>query len=149
MFLFKIICNNCHYSSSSFDIFWDLSLSVPTKYIRFPEKSCNIEECIRIFGESEILEGDEKFFCRECKNLQTATKYLKISKFPKILVIQLKRFSYTMEGKKTKIDNKIFYPELISLESLKGDCVERSKGAKFSYKLISSCIHISSINIIS
>ncbi|XP_063799588.1 ubiquitin carboxyl-terminal hydrolase 2 isoform X2 [Pseudophryne corroboree] len=85
----SLTCTECGYCSTVFDPFWDLSLPIAKKCI--PEVS--LMDCIRLFTKEDVLEGDEKPTCCRCKARRRCTKKFTIQRFPKILVLHLKRFS--------------------------------------------------------
>ena len=72
-------------------------------------KACNVEDCLRSFTDEEILDGRENYFCSKCKNHTKATKTLRVQRFPKILVLHLKRFSFT-EFSREKIRTNVSFP---------------------------------------
>uniref|UniRef100_A0A8C9WNU0 Ubiquitin carboxyl-terminal hydrolase n=1 Tax=Scleropages formosus TaxID=113540 RepID=A0A8C9WNU0_SCLFO len=67
-----LTCSECGYCSTVFDPFWDLSLPI---------------------AKSRGCDGDEKPTCHRCKARRKCTKKFTIQKFPRILVLHLKRFS--------------------------------------------------------
>ena len=76
---------------------------------------------IELFLGEETLSDD--FFCSKCKRklfiiseLRESTKKLAIFRLPKVLVIQLKRFSYG-KWRKEKINTKINFPNELDLRS--------------------------------
>nr|CAI5844902.1 unnamed protein product [Callosobruchus analis] len=81
-------CTFCGHSSVTFDPFWDLSLPIPQR-----TGLLRLSQCLDSFTREETLDGDEKPTCSKCKERRKCTKSLSIHKFPKILVIHLKRFS--------------------------------------------------------
>nr|CAH7749099.1 unnamed protein product [Callosobruchus chinensis] len=81
-------CTFCGHSSVTFDPFWDLSLPMPQR-----TGLLRLSQCLDSFTREETLDGDEKPTCSKCKERRKCTKSLSIHKFPKILVIHLKRFS--------------------------------------------------------
>ncbi|XP_069803908.1 ubiquitin carboxyl-terminal hydrolase 2 isoform X1 [Dendropsophus ebraccatus] len=85
----SLTCTECGYCSTVFDPFWDLSLPIAKKSV--PEVS--LMDCIRLFTKEDVLDGDEKPTCCRCKARRRCTKKFTIQKFPKILVLHLKRFS--------------------------------------------------------
>ncbi|XP_067910269.1 ubiquitin carboxyl-terminal hydrolase 2-like isoform X2 [Heterodontus francisci] len=85
----SLTCSECGYCSTVFDPFWDLSLPISKK--GYSEVS--LMDCIRLFTKEDVLDGDEKPTCYRCKVRRKCTKKFTIQKFPKILVLHLKRFS--------------------------------------------------------
>ncbi|XP_008201637.1 ubiquitin carboxyl-terminal hydrolase 2 isoform X2 [Tribolium castaneum] len=81
-------CTHCGHCSVTFDPFWDLSLPIPQR-----AGQVRLAQCLDSFTREETLDGDEKPTCSKCKERRKCTKSFTIQKFPKILVIHLKRFS--------------------------------------------------------
>lgn len=104
-------CKRCGTESRAFDPFWDMSLPIP-KRSQVREKrfgglgglgraggggdaSCTIQDCLREFTEPEVLSGDDAFYCGKCKAHNPCDKLLQLYRCPEVLVLHLKRFSYT------------------------------------------------------
>ncbi|XP_072282021.1 ubiquitin carboxyl-terminal hydrolase 2 isoform X1 [Pyxicephalus adspersus] len=85
----SLTCSECGYCSTVFDPFWDLSLPIAKKSV----SEVSLMECIRLFTKEDVLDGDEKPTCCRCKVRRKCIKKFTIQKFPKILVLHLKRFS--------------------------------------------------------
>ena len=66
------------------------------------ENNLNLYNCIELFSSEEILEGDNKWYCNECKQFRDVVKKMDIYKSPYYLIIQIKRFN---ELKKMPYDN--------------------------------------------
>ncbi|XP_031632410.1 ubiquitin carboxyl-terminal hydrolase Usp2-like isoform X2 [Contarinia nasturtii] len=90
-------CTVCGNTSVTFDPFWDLSVPLPTS------SRCKLESCLDLFIKEEVLDGDEMPTCSKCKTRRKSTKSFTIQRFPKYLVIHLKRFSETRWSKLTNI----------------------------------------------
>ncbi|XP_069080956.1 ubiquitin carboxyl-terminal hydrolase 2 isoform X2 [Pleurodeles waltl] len=85
----SLTCTECGYCSTVFDPFWDLSLPIAKKGYQ----EVSLMDCMRLFTKEDILDGDEKPTCDRCKARRKCTKKFTVQKFPKILVLHLKRFS--------------------------------------------------------
>jgi len=97
-------CTVCGHCSVTFDPFWDLSLPIPGS----AGKSSSIKHCLDLFAKEEILDGDEKPTCSKCQTRRKCTKTFSIQKFPRILVLHLKRFS---PGERfRKLDGSVDFP---------------------------------------
>ncbi|KAG5843993.1 ubiquitin carboxyl-terminal hydrolase 2-like [Anguilla rostrata] len=85
----SLTCSDCGYCSTVFDPFWDLSLPIAKK----GSGEVSLMDCMRLFTKEDVLDGDEKPTCYRCKSRRKCMKKFTIQKFPKILVLHLKRFS--------------------------------------------------------
>ncbi|BFG01958.1 ubiquitin carboxyl-terminal hydrolase Usp2 [Drosophila madeirensis] len=94
-------CTTCGNTSVTFDPFWDLSVPLPSS------TRCKLEACLDLFIREEILDGDEMPTCSKCKTRRKCTKSFTIQRFPKYLVIHLKRFS---ETRWSKLSNIVEFP---------------------------------------
>ncbi|KAJ3096698.1 hypothetical protein HDU97_005638 [Phlyctochytrium planicorne] len=108
-----VTCLCCGCKSTTFDTFWDLSLPIP----KVPRGSaCSITDCLKEFAAEEVLE--QLYGCGQCKRGQKASKCLRLYRCPEVLVLHLKRFSYTIFAR-DKIETVITFPlSQLSLESI-------------------------------
>ncbi|XP_026476743.1 MATH and LRR domain-containing protein PFE0570w-like [Ctenocephalides felis] len=97
-------CTICGHSSVTFDPFWDLSLPIPSR-----TGQVRLNQCLELFTKEEVLDGDEKPTCSKCQVRRKCTKRFSVQKFPKILVIHLKRFSPT-ERFRGKLNSLVDFP---------------------------------------
>ncbi|RWS11041.1 ubiquitin carboxyl-terminal hydrolase 19-like protein [Dinothrombium tinctorium] len=72
----------------------------------------NLEECLQMFTEPEILSPQEAWYCPRCKEHREASKQLSLWRLPQLLVIQLKRFSFKSLMFREKIDKLVKFPIL-------------------------------------
>ncbi|XP_075245869.1 ubiquitin carboxyl-terminal hydrolase 2-like [Convolutriloba macropyga] len=104
-----LTCQVCGYESDTYDPYFDLSLPIPRKSINSSTIfNCSLDDCLREFTSKETLDGFDKPRCSKCKKPQPCTKQFTIEKFPRILVIHLKRFS--MRNRFSKLDTKVTFP---------------------------------------
>ncbi|XP_023587656.1 ubiquitin carboxyl-terminal hydrolase 11 isoform X1 [Trichechus manatus latirostris] len=68
-----------------------------------------LQECIELFTTVETLEKENPWYCPNCKQHQLATKKLDLWMLPEILIIHLKRFSYTKFSRE-KLDILVEFP---------------------------------------
>nr|XP_031830008.1 sericin 1 isoform X2 [Nomia melanderi] len=97
-------CTACDHVSVTLDPFWDLSLPIPAR-----SGTIKLSQCLEHFTREEVLDGDEKPTCSKCQMRRKCTKSFSIHKFPKILVIHLKRFS-PMERFRGKLNVTVDFP---------------------------------------
>ena len=100
-------CQKCFFSSKTFDPFLDLSLPIPKS------KQPKLKDCINLMFQEETLKNS--WICEKCKEKTEAYKKTQISRFPKYLIIQLKRFQYTPRPK--KLSTHIDFPYQLSSNS--------------------------------
>ncbi len=54
-----------------------------------------LSDCLKCFTKKEVLSDDDLWRCPKCKDFKKASKKLDLWLLPKVLIVQLKRFSYT------------------------------------------------------
>lgn len=91
-------CLVCANKSVTFEIFWDLSLPLPS-YSSYGS-NVTLTDILRNFTQEEILDNREKPRCSKCKMEQRMAKSYSFQKLPKYLVLHLKRFQTTNSYKK-------------------------------------------------
>ncbi|KAK2828383.1 hypothetical protein Q5P01_019417 [Channa striata] len=85
----SLTCTVCGFRSTVFDPFWDLSVPIAHKNLG----EVTLKDCLRLFTKEDVLDGEERPTCNKCKARRKCTKKFSIEKFPRILVLHLKRFS--------------------------------------------------------
>ena len=88
----RMECLSCHKTSTTYNSFMYLSLPVPSKKLK---GSVSLTHCLDAFLKDEIMEKDNAWKCPNCKTPRKSLKRLSIARLPPVLLIQLKRFSYS------------------------------------------------------
>lgn len=109
-------CIDVDYQSERVDKFLDFSLAIApfgqTKTMK------NLTECIEMFLQPEILNGDNKYFCEKFNQKVDAIKGLKFGRLPQIMSIQLKRFVYDFSGDyvvQKKLNDQVKVPMILDM----------------------------------
>ncbi|KAJ8458922.1 hypothetical protein OPV22_031848 [Ensete ventricosum] len=76
---------------------------------RRPQDSCTLYACLEAFLKEEPLGPEDMWFCPCCKKPQQASKKLDLWRLPEVLVIHLKRFSYS-RYMKNKLETLVDFP---------------------------------------
>ena len=93
----QVKCTECGHESNTHDVFLDLSLEI--------NKASTVVKALQRFTSSEYLDGANKYICPKQKQKVRAAKCMTIDKAPAVLVVQLKRFEFSMFGH--KINKKV------------------------------------------
>lgn len=91
-YISRVSCKTCGYISVAFDPFLDISLPI------IPQKTKSVDDCLAAFTKEEEIK--DSYTCEKCKSKGKASRRLSISRYPKILVIHLKRFQTYPKKKK-------------------------------------------------
>ncbi|KAG2425706.1 hypothetical protein HXX76_013548 [Chlamydomonas incerta] len=68
-----------------------------------------LEDCMRVFLQPERLDESDAWYCPRCKEHVCADKKLDLWSLPEVLVVHLKRFSYTRYSR-NKLDTRVDFP---------------------------------------
>jgi ubiquitin C-terminal hydrolase len=60
-----------------------------------PARPVSLHECVQAFLQPEQLGEADSWYCSKCKQHVQADKKLDLWSLPEVLVVHLKRFSYT------------------------------------------------------
>ena len=100
-----LTCCECNYSRVKFDPFMYLSLPLPEG-----DDDFNLDDCLNEFSKEEVLEGDEQWRCPKCQEFVDARKKFDIWKVPPVMIVHLKRFTFTSAGRRKKRNNSVQFP---------------------------------------
>ncbi|WVZ91328.1 hypothetical protein U9M48_037516 [Paspalum notatum var. saurae] len=95
------------YSLSSLDSLPEIYKAV--LFSRRPQDTCSLYACLEAFIKEEPLGPDDMWYCPGCKEHRQASKKLDLWRLPEILIIHLKRFSYSRYTK-NKLETFVDFP---------------------------------------
>ncbi|XP_022744201.1 ubiquitin carboxyl-terminal hydrolase 8-like isoform X3 [Durio zibethinus] len=81
----------------------------PQLFTGRPQESISLYKCLQGFLQEEPLGPDDMWYCPRCKKPRQANKKLDLWRLPEILVIHLKRFSYSRFFK-NKLETYVDFP---------------------------------------
>ena len=105
-----ITCKSCNHKSFTFDNFMDLSVSIPRKAVRYTGY-VDVNELLQSYVTPELMERCG-YKCSKCKQIDNMEKQMTIYRFPKILVIHLKRF-YNSTMRREKLSTTVNIPDTL------------------------------------
>ncbi|KAJ2610849.1 hypothetical protein H4S08_003432 [Coemansia sp. RSA 1365] len=124
----QVSCGRCGYDSNTFDPLLDISLDI--------QGGSTIEKALRSFTRPETLTTSNRYRCEKCNKLVDATKQMTIYQLPRILTLQLKRFSVFGGG---KIGRYVEFPLNLNMKSyVSRNSPER---ASYDYSLYAVLVH--------
>lgn len=112
-FVNKTECLSCGFKDWAFDTFLDLSVEFDRKGVRITGMT-SVQDCLNRFFAPEEMR-DTGFKCDGCKMKVNIEKQMTIYRFPKILVIHLKRFYHTAM-RREKINTLVNFPKQINMK---------------------------------
>uniref|UniRef100_A0A7S1FB39 Ubiquitin carboxyl-terminal hydrolase n=1 Tax=Noctiluca scintillans TaxID=2966 RepID=A0A7S1FB39_NOCSC len=71
--------------------------------------SVELGTCFQMFTETDKLSAMDAWYCNRCKELREAYKKMEFWTLPPVLVLQLKRFTYT-QFSRDRLDTAVVYP---------------------------------------
>ncbi|KAF7822524.1 ubiquitin carboxyl-terminal hydrolase 25 isoform X1 [Senna tora] len=123
----QVKCLSCGSESNKVDEIMDISLDVL--------HSNSLKDAMQKFFQPEVLDGNNKYKCDNCKKLVAAKKQMSILQAPNVLVIQLKRFEGILGG---KIDKAVAFEDVLVLSSF---MCKASQDPLPEYKLFGTIVH--------
>ena len=105
---------SCHTESHREDQFLDLSLAIHSHSDNLSYNS--LEKALDAFIRPETLTGSNQYYCSLCCRKTDAVKGLRFKSFPRVLMVQLKRFDLDMETmRRRKIEDYVEFPMEVDL----------------------------------
>jgi ubiquitin C-terminal hydrolase len=92
----------------------DLSVQIPRKAVRYTGY-IDVDECLKTFTAPEKMENCG-YKCSKCKGIDNMEKDITIFRYPKILVIHLKRF-YNSSMRREKLSTTIKIPQILDMRA--------------------------------
>ena len=104
----------------------------------------SLSDCFNLYTKTEDLSEHDYWYCSKCKNHQPSTKKFDLWSLPQVLVVHLKRFSYSRLYR-DKIDTLVEFP-LTDLD-MSSYLINKKAGEKAStkYNLIAVSNHYGSL----
>ncbi|KAG0492381.1 hypothetical protein HPP92_005779 [Vanilla planifolia] len=103
--LSEVKCMKCQAKSEQLERIMDLTVEIHGDI-------GSLEEALRQFTATEVLDGDNRYNCSRCKSFERAKKRLSVFQAPNVLTIALKRFQL---GKFGKLNKPVSFPALLDL----------------------------------
>lgn len=128
----KITCLKCLVKSEIYERMMDLTVEIDGDI-------GSIYEALAQFTGSEILNGDNKYFCGRCKTYVKAKKKLTILEAPNILTVVLKRFQ---SGSFGKLNKSVHFPEVLDMGPYMSGASDKSP----VYNLYAVVVHLDVMN---
>ncbi|KAJ2648082.1 hypothetical protein IWW40_004170 [Coemansia sp. RSA 1250] len=124
----QVSCSRCGYDSNTFDPLLDISLDI--------HSGNTIHKALRSFTRPESLSKGNRYKCESCKRLVDATKQMTVYQLPRVLTLQLKRFSVFGGG---KINRYVEFP--LSLDMRSYISKNSPESGPFEYNLYAVLVH--------
>ncbi|KAL8030245.1 hypothetical protein ABFX02_14G274000 [Erythranthe guttata] len=124
----KIKCMRCGGKSKQHEKIMDLTIEIGGQI-------GTLEDALRQFTHSEVLDGENKYHCGRCNSYEKAKKKLTVLEAPNVLTIALKRFQ---SGKFGKLNKPVKFPEILNLATF----MSRTSDKSPIYQLYGVLVHL-------
>lgn len=132
----RFLCQGCGVTMERFEEFMNLSLDV--------KHSKTLYESLGRLVSGEVISD---FYCESCDKKVEMTKKTCLAALPNILILHLQRIVYNFDlYANEKINSRLEFPHLLSLEPYTRDAVLRQEGANpepcdYDYELVGVVVH--------
>ncbi|KAJ2005774.1 hypothetical protein GGI02_001446 [Coemansia sp. RSA 2322] len=127
----QVKCSRCSHESNTFDPLLDLSLDI--------QAGNTVAKALRSFTRPEVLTKDNRYRCEKCSKLVEASKQMTIYSLPRILTLQLKRFSSFSGG---KISRFVEFPLSLGMKNYVSE--NSPERGPYEYRLYAVLVHAGS-----
>ncbi|XP_019156588.1 PREDICTED: ubiquitin carboxyl-terminal hydrolase 16-like isoform X4 [Ipomoea nil] len=128
----KIECMRCGGKSEKHERMMDLIVEIYGDVV-------TLEEALKQFSRTEVLDGENKYHCSRCKSYEKARKKMKVLEAPNVLTITLKRYQ---SGKFGKLNKPVTFPEILNLAPYMSGTSDKSP----IYQLYGVIVHLDVMN---
>ncbi|XP_069069985.1 ubiquitin carboxyl-terminal hydrolase 12A-like isoform X1 [Pleurodeles waltl] len=112
-------------------------LPLPVSSLRNGEQCCSVTDALEHFLRSSEMKGENQMYCSDCREKTDATLRQALTRLPRILVVQLKRFDFSFyEQRFVKLDNAMHINTTLEVP-----CEMELQKDKKSYDLFAICDH--------
>eukprot|EP00753_Platysulcus_tardus_P001828 PLAT11580.1.p1 GENE.PLAT11580.1~~PLAT11580.1.p1 ORF type:complete len:1163 (+),score=689.78 PLAT11580.1:82-3570(+) len=135
-------CRDCDTSREREDKYYDVPLVIKDQFSGVHNDS--VAKGLDSFCTSELLEGDNQYFCEKCDKKCDADKGLKFKTLPYILTLHLKRFDFNfMTMERVKVNDEMSFPYKLNMDKWMGlePPAEGADSGVYDYELFSILIH--------
>ena len=117
-----IRCDSCKNTSERVFEFKTLNINIPVRLQQDVPRGrrggtpscegegCTIHDCVNELIAEERMTGDSKYHCDHCECKQDASKTVRISKLPAVLVFHINRTRWDLRGTRKKLMDQVSFP---------------------------------------
>ena len=104
----RLRCAACARTSTTYEAFYSISVEIPAAAGR--SGAVSLQQCLESYCREERLAGDEEWRCPHCRRAREASKRIRITRLPSVLVMHLKRFSAGRTEAARKVHTRVDFP---------------------------------------
>lgn len=146
-----IKCTECSHEYHRFERFDMLTLYIPDEKTNdssncqneiMTTKNYTLDELIKFYSKTEIMDNDNKFHCIYCNTKQNATKQINLYQLPQTLVFMIKKYKH-VGSRIVKNAAKIDYPHNLNMST--HIAYQNNDQTNHNYNLYSVIRHMGSL----
>ncbi|TYZ65269.1 hypothetical protein PybrP1_002516 [[Pythium] brassicae (nom. inval.)] len=105
---------------------------------------CSVRDCLKAYTDQELLAEGDAYYCAKCKTHRAVAKKISLYRLPQVLVLHLKRFSYSTFSR-DKVSTAIQFP-LLGLDLAEYCAADAVVDGSTEYDLTGVVHHVGSLN---